>query len=168
MTNTSSRQALRAPAMCGPARWMAAALSVALAISEAHASVPTSNELGVQFKVLKTGPTTAVEISMRPRRDFDSVTVEAGSGVASLTPSCGFKNVTAAADKPYVCRVDVTGKSSEAAMTLNVVARRVVPGGTVPVMEVHHFSIKSPTYTLSQKHPVATHHDVADPAALHP
>ena len=167
MTNTSRRQALRAPAMFVPTSWMAAALSVALALSDAHASVPTSNELGVHFKVLKSGPTTTVEIRMTPRRDFDSVTVEAASGVASLTPPCGFKNVTAAGGKHYSCRVDVTGKSTEAAMTLNVVARRAVPGGLVPVTEMHHLSIKNSTYALSQKRSVASHHDVADPAATH-
>jgi len=167
MTNTSRRQALRAPEMFVPASWVAAALSVALALGVAHGSVPTSNELGVHFKVVKSGPTTTVEIRMTPRRDFDSVTVEAASGVASLTPPCGFKNVTAAAATPYVCRVDVTGKSMEAAMTLNVVARRAVPGGTVPVMEMHHFSIKNPAFAIPQKRSAASHHDVADPAATH-
>jgi len=167
MTNPSRRKVLGAPAILNSARWMAAALSVALALGEAHASVPTSNELGVQFKVLKSGPTITVEIRLTPRRDFDSVTVEAASGVATLTPPCAFKNVTATGGGPYVCRVAVTGKASEAAMTLNVVARRAVPGGTVPVMDMHHFSIKNPAFAMPQKRSAASHHDVADPAATH-
>jgi hypothetical protein len=138
----------------------------ALAVGAATASVPTSNDLGVRFKVLKSGPTTTVEIRMTPRRDFDSVTVEAASGVASLAPTCGFANVRVVAGGSYLCRVDVTGKSSEAAMTLNVVARRAVPGGTVPVTEVHHLSVKNSGFALSQKSAAASHHDVADSSAL--
>jgi hypothetical protein len=146
---------------------MGVGLSVALAIGAANASVPTSNELGVRFKVLRTGPTATVEIRMTPQRGFDSVTVEAASGVASLTPACGFTSVTVVPGGSYVCRVDVTGKPSEAAMTLNVVARRTVPGGTVPAMEVHHLSIKNSAFALPQKSATASHHNVADSASAH-
>ena len=84
-----------------------------------------------------------VEVRITPRRDFDSVIVEAASGVASFTPSCGFSNMAVGAGGSYVCRVDLTGKPSEAAMTLNAVARRAAPGGGLPVLEIHYFSIKT-------------------------
>lgn len=167
MKNASGRGFLHAPGNFSAARWLAVVLAAALVLGEADATVPTSNELGVHFKVLKTGPTTTVEIRMTPRRDFDSVTVEAASGVATLTPPCAFRNVTAAAAKHYSCKVDVTGKSTEAAMTLNVIARRSAPGGAAPETEVHHLTIRNSAYALSQKRPVASHHDVADPAAPH-
>ncbi len=147
--------------------WMGAGLSLLMAIGAATASEPMSNDLGVQFKVLKMGPTASVEIRMTPRRDFDSVTVEAASGVASLSPPCAFTRVIAGAGGSYVCRMDVTGKPSEAAMTLNVLARRAVPGGTVPVMEVHHLSVRNSAFTRSQKSAATSHHDVADAAASH-
>jgi len=63
--------------------------------------------------------------------------------------------------------VDVTGKPSEAAMTLNVVARRAVPGGAVPLTEIHHLSVKNSAFALSQKSAAPSHHDVADSAATH-
>ena len=136
----------------GAALWLAA--------NAALATVPNSNELGVHFKVLKSGAIATVEIRITPRRDFDSVSIEAASGVASLTPTCALTNAAVAAGKSYVCQVNVTGMPSEAAMTLNVVARRAVSGGTVPVMEVHHLSIKNSGYAASKKSAATSHHDV--------
>jgi hypothetical protein len=167
VTSTSGFQTLRAAVPRRVACWMGAAMSVTLAIGTAGASVQTSNELGVQFKVLRTGPTASVEIRLTPRLDFDSVTVEAASGVASLTPSCGFTKLKVVAGGSYVCRVDVTGRPSDAAMTLNVVARRAIPGGRVPVTEVHHLSVRNSAFAVSQKSAAASHHDVADAAATH-
>jgi hypothetical protein len=166
MTHALRFQTLRPSVRCRLACWVGAGMSLALAIGTVSASVPTSDDLGVRFKILRAGPTATVEIRMTPRRDFDAVTVEAASGVASLTPSCVFANVKVVAGGSYVCRVDVTGKPSEAAMTLNVVARRAVPGGTVPVMEVHHLSVKNSAFAVSQKSAAASHHDVADAAAI--
>jgi hypothetical protein len=60
-----------------------------------------------------------------------------------------------------VCRVDVTGRPSDGAMTVNVIARRSVPGGVVPVVEIHHVSLRNPGFSASQKKAAATHHDVA-------
>lgn len=157
-------QPLRASVTRLLASWIGAGMGVALAIGTATASVPTSNELGVRFKVLKAGPTATIEIRMTPRRDFDSVTVEAASGVASLIPSCGFTNLTVVAGGSYVCKVEVTGKPAEAAMTLNVIARRAVAGGTVPVVEVHHLTVKNSAFALAQKSAAASHHDVAESA----
>jgi hypothetical protein len=147
--------------------WIGVWFCVALAVGTAGASVPTSNELGVRFKVLKTGSTATIEIRITPRREFDSVAVEAASGVASLNPSCAFSNVTAVAGGSYVCTVDVTGDPSAAAMTINVVARRTIAGYKVPVTEVHHLSVKNPAFSSLKKHAAASHHDVADPAATH-
>ena len=130
---------------------MATGLAALLAVGGAGASVPTSNELGVRFKVLRAGTTASIEIRLTPRRDFESVSVEAASGVESLTHSCTFSNAKVAAGGSYVCEVPLTGMPSEAAMTLNVIARRTVPGGTVPVMEVHHLSVKNAAFALSQK-----------------
>jgi len=165
MTNLSRPQILGAAVPRRSGYRMAAAMWAAFAMGTANASVPMSNELGVHFKVLRTGPTASVEIRVTPRHDFDSVTVEAASGVASLTPTCGFTKRPVVAGGSYVCRVDVTGKPSEAAMTLNVVGRRAVPGGTVPATEMHHLSVKNSAFALSQKNAAASHHDVADSAA---
>ena len=115
---------------------------------------------------MKSGPTTTVEIRMTPRRDFDAVAVEAASGVASLAPSCGFANVRLVAGGTYACRVEVTGKASEAAMTLNVFGRRALSGGSVPVTEVHHFSGKNTGFALAQKSIAESHHNVADSSAI--
>lgn len=139
---------------------LATAVFLSLASGVVSASVATSNELGIQFKVVTSGPTVTVEIRMTPRRNFDSVTVEAASGVASLTPSCGFSNVAVVAGGSYVCRVDVTSKPSDAAMTLNVVARRAASAGGLPEMEIHHISIKNSAFVPSKKARAASHHVV--------
>ena len=139
---------------------LATAVFLSLASGVVSASVATSNELGVEFKVVTSGPTATVEINLRPRRDFDSVSVEGASGVASLTPSCGFSNIVVGGS--YVCRVDVTGKPSDAAMTMNVVARHAMPGGGVPETEIHHFSIKNTSFVPSKKAKAASHHVVTN------
>jgi len=154
--NFSRRRPVRLERLCG--RIFGAALW--LAANAALATVPNSNELGVQFKVLKSGATATVEIRITPRRDFDSVAIEAASGVTSLTPSCAFTKVAVVAGGSYVCQVNVAGMPSEAAMTLNVVARRAVPGSTVPVMEVHHLSIKNAGFAASKRSAATSHHDV--------
>ena len=149
------------------ARRLATGLAALLAIGGAGATVPTSNELGVRFKVLRMGTTASIEIRLTPRRDFDAVSVEAGSGVASMTNSCTFSNLKPAVSGPYVCQVQVTGTPTEAAMTLNVIARRTVPGGSVPVMEVHHLSVKNTAFAVSQKSMAASHHNVTDTPTPH-
>jgi hypothetical protein len=101
-------------------------------------------------------------LSMQCSTCYRRLTVEAASGVASLTPSCSFSGAAVAAGASSVCRVDVVGKPNEAAMTLNVVARRRVPGGAVPVMEVHHLSIKNSGFATSKKSAAASHHDVVN------
>ncbi len=155
----------RARLLCRPStRWSRVGVVMMLSISAALASVPTSNELGIRFKVLRTAPTAMVEIRIAPRRAFDSVVVEPAGGVASITPSCAFSAGQVAAGKSYLCRVELEGKPSEAAMTINVVARRSSSDGGVPVMEVHHLTVRNTAVAMSEKKPTASHHDVADTA----
>ena len=146
----------------GPARWPAAIAAISLAIGATSASVPTSNEVGVRFKVITPGPTVVVEIRLTPRRSFDTVSVEAASGVASLAPPCAFTHVVAGGS--YVCRVDLTGKPSDPAMTLNVVAQSVSPGGGLPETEIHHLSVRNASFVPSKKAQAASHHVVTGSA----
>jgi hypothetical protein len=91
-------------------------------VAGAAASPPTRNELGLSHTVLSASPVT-VEITLKPKRLFDGVAVEAGSGVAALTPPCAFAAVTEGGS--YVCRFEVTGNSTDSAMTVNIVAQHV-------------------------------------------
>jgi hypothetical protein len=139
-------------------------IAVALTVGTAIASLPESNQLGVRFKILRAGSPATIEIRLTPHRNFDSVSIEAASGVATLTPTCVFSSVAIVAGGSYICRVDIVGKRSDAAMTLNVVARRASPGSTVPVTEVHHLSVKNSSFATQQKNAPASHHDVVAPA----
>ncbi len=136
-------------------------LCIFLGATIASASVPISNELGLGMKVLSTGATTTVELRLHPKRNFDSVVVEAASGVVSLSSSCPLAHAGVVAGRSYTCRVDIAGKSSEAAMTINVIARRSIPGGVVPETEVHNLSISNTGFAVAQKRASASHHDVA-------
>ena len=129
-----------------------------LVAATGSASLPVSNELGIRFKIIAAGPTATVEIRLKPHRDFASVSVEAASGVASLTPPCGFANVVVGGS--YVCRVEVTGQPSDPAMTLNVVARHAAAGGGLPETEIHHLSVKNASFVASKKAQAASHHVV--------
>ena len=104
------------------------------------------------MKVLNSGPPATIELRLVPKRNFDAVLIEAASGVASLNTSCDLARTGVVAGRAYVCQAEITGKPSEAAMTLNVIARRTIPGGAVPVMEVHNLSIKNTAFAVSQKH----------------
>jgi hypothetical protein len=130
------------------------------------ATVPVSNELGLSMKVLKGGATSTVELKFQPKRSFDSVTIEAASGVASLNSSCAFAHSGVIAGHSYTCQVDVSGKSSDAAMTVNVIGRRAVPGGVVPETEMHNLSIRNSGFAVAHKRASASHHDVAEQAIL--
>lgn len=133
-----------------------AAAFVLLAIGTASATVPTANDLGFRYKIVTSGPMTAIEIRLKPHRSFDAVSVEAASGVASLSPPCAFSVLVAGGS--YVCRVDVTGKPSDAAMTLNVVARRANPGSALPSTEIHHVSVKNASFVPSAATKAASKH----------
>ncbi|HEX4387514.1 MAG TPA: hypothetical protein VH109_02700 [Steroidobacteraceae bacterium] len=115
-----------------------AALSVAVTAS-APASPPQPNELGARFTVLSKGATSTIEIRLSPKAAFESVRVEAASGVGSITPPCAFAQVEAG--QSYSCRVDVTPKAGESALTLNVVGEKAAEAGHARVVEVRHFTL---------------------------
>ena len=123
------------------------AVSALIVAGVAVASPPTSNEMGFSYKVASPNSST-VEIRLTPRQSFDDVHVEAGSGVASFTP-CGFSPVLVG--HTYKCNVTVTGKPSDAAITLNVVARRSVAGSTIPQIEIQHLSLRNAHAVLTPK-----------------
>jgi hypothetical protein len=137
--------------------------SIALGLGSALASTPTVNDLGFGYKIMSLRPTTTVEIRLKPTRSFDTVTVEAASGVASLTPSCGFSGVVAGGS--YVCRVDVAGKPADAAMTLSIVASRAEPGGAVPQTEIHHLTLANSSFVRSARRAARSKHVLTSSSA---
>ena len=128
----------------------AAALAIAIC-NAAFARPPTHRELGATFKVLATGPAVTVEIRLKPRASFDTVHVEAGSGVGSLTPPCSFTSVVRGGS--YVCRVNVTHAPDRASLTLNVVGERQVDPSKPRIFEVSHFTIANPEFVAPARKP---------------
>lgn len=104
----------------------------------ALASPPMHNSMGARFKIVSKGPTSSIEITLKPLVPFDTVRVEAGSGVASLTP-CSFTAVVPGSS--YTCRVDVSQKPDQASLTLNVVGERVTDPAKPRFVEVRHFTL---------------------------
>jgi hypothetical protein len=139
-----------------PCKPVVVAASFALAVGAAFASPPTINELGFSYTIVARGPTMTVDIRLKPTRSFDTVKVEAASGVASLTSTCGFSSV--AAGGSYVCRVDVAGKPSDAAMTINIVAQQALPGGPIPHTEIQHLSLTNTSFVRSSKRAAVSMH----------
>jgi hypothetical protein len=117
------------------------------------ATPPARNELGTTFSVISRGPTSTIEIRLNPRQNFERVEVEAGSGVASMSPPCSFPNVTGGGS--YVCRVEVTAKASDPAMTLNVVGHHAGAAGRPGHFEVRHFTLINPAYVRSKSKPAS-------------
>ena len=113
---------------------VATALPIALL-----ASPPQPNELGTVFTVIAKGATSTIEITLSPKAAFESVRVEAASGVGSVTPPCAFAKVEAGGS--YSCRVNVTPKTGESALTLNVVGEKPAEAGRARVVEVTHFTL---------------------------
>jgi hypothetical protein len=124
-----------------------------LAATLVAATPPARNELGTSFSVISRGPTSTIEIRLSPRRSFERVDVEAGSGVASLSPPCSFPNVTGGGS--YVCRVDVTAKASDPAMTVNVVGHHAGEAGRPGHFEIRHFTLINPAYVRSKSKPAS-------------
>jgi hypothetical protein len=110
----------------------------------ASATPPSQNALGTAFKVIAKGHTNIVEISLKPTSSFDTVRVEAASGVESLTPPCAFSSVVVGGS--YVCQVHVTQKAGEASLTLNVVGQRTIDPAKPRLVEVDHFTIDNADY----------------------
>ena len=119
------------------------------------ASQPTRNSVGASFSVVSLSSTSTVEIRLRPKAAFDTVTVEAGSGVASLNPPCSFHSVVP--DGSYACRVDVTHKASDASLTINVVARVTGDPARPARIEISHFTLANSTYIRPKTGTKATH-----------
>lgn len=119
-----------------------------LAASWVAATPPARNDLGTSFRIIARGPTSTIEIRLSPRQAFERVDVEAGSGVASLSPPCSFSNVSGGGS--YICRVDVTAKASDPAMTVNVVGHRAGETGKPGHFEVRHVTLINPAYVRPQ------------------
>jgi len=148
MTNKQYVSQLRSARPNSHAHAYPAILMLLLGWAAAYASTPTTNDVGFSYKILSSGPPVTVEIRLKPRHSYESVAVEAGSGVATMTP-CAFSTVLAS--HSYVCRVTVTGKPGDAAMTLNLVARHTVAGGALPETEIHHISVTNAAYVPPAK-----------------
>jgi hypothetical protein len=142
----------------GPTKGRRAVLGTGAALalltaSWVAATPPVRNDLGTTFSVVSRGPTSTIEIRLSPRRSFERVDVEAGSGVASLSPPCSFPNVTGGGS--YVCRIDVTAKASDPAMTVNVVGHHAGEAGRPGHFEVRHFTLINPAYVRSNSKPAS-------------
>ncbi len=121
----------------------AAGISVVLA-SVALATPPTHNALGATFKVISRGQTSTIEIRLKPRTSFDTVRVEAASGVGSLTPPCSFTAVVVGGS--YACQVSVSHRIGEASLTLNVVGEKTVDPERPRLVEVSHFTLANAAF----------------------
>jgi hypothetical protein len=111
------------------------------------ASPPTHNQLGYTHKILSRGATMTVEITLKPKRSFDSVSVQPGSGVASISPDCSFTGVIMGGS--YACRFDVTGKPTDAAMTVNIIAESTPAPHALVQAEVHHLTMTNSAFVRS-------------------
>ena len=115
--------------------------------TSAFASPPSRNNLGAKFTVLSKGVSSTVQITLRPKTSFDTVTVEAGSGATGITPPCTFADVVRGGT--YECSVQVTQKASEASLTLNVVGQRVVNTAKPKLVEVSHFTLLNEAFVTT-------------------
>ena len=108
----------------------------------ALASPPVQNSMGANFRVISQGATSTIEVYLKPQASFDSVRVEAASGVGSLTPACAFSAVVPGGS--YSCQVHVSAAEGAAALTLNVVGERTVDPQKPRLVEVRHFTLNVP------------------------
>jgi hypothetical protein len=135
-------------------RTITALLSALTLAAGAGASPPGHDDLGLSQKVISVNPLT-VEITLRPKRLFDGVVVEAASGVATLAPACAFSAVTEGG--VYSCRFEVTGNSTDAAMTVNVVAQQLPSANAQALLEIHHLTFRNPAYLHASPGPSSQH-----------
>jgi hypothetical protein len=113
-----------------------------LLTAAALASPPVQNSMGAKFNVISKGATSTIEIRLQPQAAFDSVRVEAASGVGSLTPSCAFSAVVPGG--AYSCQVHVSAAEGAAAVTLNVVGEKTLDPQKPRMVEVRHFTLAVP------------------------
>ena len=147
-------------------RRIAVSLSSILVAASVLASPPTHNQLGYAHKILSRGATMTVEITLKPKRSFDNVSVQAGSGVASLAPDCSFAGVSAGGS--YVCRFEVTGKPTDAAMTVNIVAENTPATHALAQTEVHHLTMTNSAFLRSAARATASKHSLISSAPTPP
>ena len=127
---------------------IARAVGVALlSAGPVFATPPSRDHLGATFELLSSGPSSEVEIRLLPTEAFDSVTVEAASGVVSLIPACSFNDVVSGGS--YVCVINATGTSTDAALTINVVGQRALGVGKPLFVEVSNFTMANPSFVPS-------------------
>ena len=122
-------------------------------LANAGATPSRSMLLGVSHRVISTGTTLTIELTFRPKRDFDRILVEAGSGVKALSPDCHFDGVTA--NGPYVCRLEVSGTPSEAFLTLNIVGTHQPPGDALAQLDVQHLTFSNGAFRKATPTPSA-------------
>jgi hypothetical protein len=122
----------------------------------ARASTAIPNELGFHYRLLNVGSVNTLEISLRPKRDFAEVTLEAGSGVAAFSPECHFDALTAGT--LYHCRIEVTGSPGDAAMTLRMTADHPRAGTALVTSEQHLVSIANAAFVRSAATASASRH----------
>jgi len=116
------------------------AAGVALLVTGvALASPPVHNSLGATFRVVSKGATSIIEIRLKPKAPFDSVRVEAASGVGTLAPPCAFSDVVPGGS--YSCQVNVSAKQGAASLTLNLVGEKTVDPEKPRIVEVSHFTL---------------------------
>jgi hypothetical protein len=128
---------------------VARAVGIALlGASPVFATPPSNDHLAATFEILSTGPSIDMEIELRPTEPFDTVTVEAASGVASLNPACSFNDVVKGGS--YVCRINVAGTSTDAALTINVVGQRALGPAKPSFVEVSNFTMVNPSFVPSK------------------
>jgi len=125
-------------------QFVAGAGCALLFVAVGLASPPSRNTLGATFRVITSGPSSIVEITLRPSAAWDTVRVEAASGVGALTPPCSFSAV--AAGGSYACRVSVSHKAGEASLTLNVVGLRAVDPAKPRLVEISHFTLPNAAF----------------------
>ncbi|MBS0393454.1 MAG: hypothetical protein JSR54_02450 [Proteobacteria bacterium] len=117
---------------------------LALPALAALATPPTPSALGAAFRVVDSGASPTIEIRLRPSVAYDRVTVEPGSGVASLAPPCVFEPV--AAGQTYTCRVTVAHTAGQASLTLNVVGQRPPVAGARRAADISHYTLRDPGF----------------------
>ena len=129
-------------------------------LTNAGATPTSSRLLGLSHRVMSTGATLTLELIFRPKRDFDRILVEAGSGVKGLSPDCHFDGVTA--NTPYVCRLEVSGTTADAYMTLNVVGTNQPPGKALMQMELQHLTFRNGAFRKAA--PTLSSHELVRPS----
>jgi hypothetical protein len=136
---------------------------LAMPLASAWSTPAASRVLGLSHRLISSGETLTVELTVKPTRDFDKISVESGSGVKTILPECHFDGVSA--NTSYTCRLEMTGTASDAFMTLNVIGLSLPPGGGLAQTEVQHLTFRNGAFQKSR--PTASFHTLTRPSASH-